>query len=207
MRDDAELARRELAAVKAKLAEVIQRDWYFMVKKTAPAPPGGYASLRNVLVSVPCVSRSCEQFPDEFDLHLLQVMEKQLREEVQVGRQPAMATLARSVMAGGREGGISAFEAAAVSGGALRPAYFPPSATSSHRMHQLNGLRQSTPPQNRQHIVLISNSNQYVEDFVGGVTFEYHPVDALSEMKLEHIARGNTRVRIGLSGRIVLQVP
>ena len=51
------------------------RDWYFIAEQPAPAPhlaqPEGCAVLRIVLVTVPRVSRSCEQFPDGFDLHLL----------------------------------------------------------------------------------------------------------------------------------------
>ena len=51
------------------------RDWYFTAEQPAPAPhlahPEGCAALRIVLVTVPRVSRSCEHFPDGFDLHLL----------------------------------------------------------------------------------------------------------------------------------------
>jgi len=54
----------------------VRRDWYFIAEQQAPAPhlahPGGCAALRIVLVTVPRVSRSCEHFPDGFDLHLLQ---------------------------------------------------------------------------------------------------------------------------------------
>ena len=50
------------------------RDWYFIAEQPAPAPnlahPEGCAALRIVLVTVPRVSRSCEFFPDELDLHL-----------------------------------------------------------------------------------------------------------------------------------------
>ena len=50
------------------------RDWYFIAEQPAPAPhlahPEGCAALRTVLVTVPRVSRSCGNFPDEFDLHL-----------------------------------------------------------------------------------------------------------------------------------------
>ena len=53
----------------------IERDWYLIGEQPAPAPhlahPEGCASLRIVLVTVPRVSRSCENFPDGFDLHLL----------------------------------------------------------------------------------------------------------------------------------------
>jgi hypothetical protein len=49
---------------------------YFIAAQTAPAPHlahlKGCAALRIVLVTVPRVSRSCERFPDGFDLHLLQ---------------------------------------------------------------------------------------------------------------------------------------
>jgi len=49
---------------------------FFIAKQPAPAPhlahPEGIAALRIVLVTAPRVSRSCEHFPDGFDLHLLQ---------------------------------------------------------------------------------------------------------------------------------------
>jgi len=52
-----------------------RRDWYFIAEQPAPAPhlahPEGCAALRIVLVTVPRVCRSCEPFPDGFDLHLL----------------------------------------------------------------------------------------------------------------------------------------
>ena len=51
------------------------RDWYFIAEQPAPAPhlahPEGCAALRIVLATVPRVSRSCEHFPNGFDLHLL----------------------------------------------------------------------------------------------------------------------------------------
>ena len=51
-------------------------DWYFIAEEPTPAPhlapPEGCAALRIVLVTVARVSRSCEHFPDGFDLHLLQ---------------------------------------------------------------------------------------------------------------------------------------
>ena len=57
---------------------LIQRDWYFIAEQPAPAPhlahPEGCAALRIVLVTVPRVSRSCELFPDGFDLHLLHLL-------------------------------------------------------------------------------------------------------------------------------------
>jgi len=59
-------------------ATAIARDWYFIAEQPAPAPhlahPEGCAALRIVLVTVPRVSRSCEHFPDGFDLHLLRAM-------------------------------------------------------------------------------------------------------------------------------------
>jgi hypothetical protein len=45
------------------------RAWYFIAEQPAPAHPRGCAALRVVLLSVPCVSRSCEHLPDGFDLH------------------------------------------------------------------------------------------------------------------------------------------
>ena len=52
-----------------------QRDQYFIAEEPAPAPhlahPEGCAAMRIVLVNVPRVNRSCEHFPDGFDLHLL----------------------------------------------------------------------------------------------------------------------------------------
>ena len=56
---------------------LVERDRYFIAEQLAPAPhlalPGGCAALRIVLVTVPRVSRSCEHFPDGFDLHLLRL--------------------------------------------------------------------------------------------------------------------------------------
>jgi len=61
----------------------LHRGWYFSAEQPAPAPhlahpegcaaarPEGCAALRVVLVTLPRVSRSCEHFPDGFDLHLL----------------------------------------------------------------------------------------------------------------------------------------
>ena len=55
-----------------------QRDLYCIAEQPAPAPqlahPEGCAALRIVQVTVPRVSHSCEQFWDEFDLHLLQFL-------------------------------------------------------------------------------------------------------------------------------------
>ena len=50
-------------------------DWYLIAEQPALTPhlahPERCAALRIVLLPVPCVSRSCEHFPDGFDLHLL----------------------------------------------------------------------------------------------------------------------------------------
>ena len=55
--------------------EHVQRNWYFIAKQPAPAPhlahPEECAALRIVLVTLHRVSRSCEQCPDRFELHLL----------------------------------------------------------------------------------------------------------------------------------------
>jgi len=51
------------------------RDSYFIAEQPAPAPhlahPERCAALFIVLFTVSRVSRSCENFPDGFDLHLL----------------------------------------------------------------------------------------------------------------------------------------
>ena len=56
----------------------LQRDLYFIAEQVALAPhlahPEGCAALRIVLVAVPRVSRSCQHFPDSFDVHLLQTI-------------------------------------------------------------------------------------------------------------------------------------
>ena len=53
----------------------VQRDWYLISGQPAPAPhlahPEVCAALRIVPVNVPRVSRSCDHFPEGFDLHLL----------------------------------------------------------------------------------------------------------------------------------------
>ena len=52
----------------------------FIAEQPAPAPhlahPDGCAATRIVLVTVPRDSRSCEPFPDGFDLHLLHHLRK-----------------------------------------------------------------------------------------------------------------------------------
>ena len=54
---------------------VVQRDWYFIDEQPAPALHLAYpevcAVLRIVLVALPHLSRSCEHFPNGFDLHLI----------------------------------------------------------------------------------------------------------------------------------------
>ena len=53
---------------------VKERSWCVIAKQPAPAPhlahPKGCAALRIVLVTVPRVSRSCENFAGRLDLHL-----------------------------------------------------------------------------------------------------------------------------------------
>ena len=60
--------------------EPMKGGWYFIAEQPARAPhlahPEGCAALRIVLLTVPCVSRSCEQFPGGFDLHLLLLKQK-----------------------------------------------------------------------------------------------------------------------------------
>ena len=51
----------------------------------------------------------------------------------------------------------------------LNPKNYP--LTLSHRMYLLISFTESTPPQNRQLNILISNSKQPVDDFVGELTF------------------------------------
>ena len=54
--------------------ETSKRGRCLIAQQPAPAPhlahPEGYAALRIVLITLPCVSRSCEHVPDGFDLHL-----------------------------------------------------------------------------------------------------------------------------------------
>ena len=56
--------------------DVVERDWYYVAELSAPVPhlvsPKGRAALRILLLTVPNGSRSCENFLDGFDLHLLQ---------------------------------------------------------------------------------------------------------------------------------------
>ena len=60
-----------LRAVLGSESEIV----FLIAEKPAPAPHlahlEGYAALRIVLVTLPRVDRSCEHFPDGFDLHLL----------------------------------------------------------------------------------------------------------------------------------------
>ena len=41
----------------------------------------------------------------------------------------------------------------------------------SHRKYLSSCFRKSTPPHNRQHNILYSNSKQQFDDFMGGATF------------------------------------
>ena len=59
------------------VGDLNERDWYFIAKQPAPAPHlhiqrDGRATLRIVIVTLPCVGRSCEHFSDGFHLHLQQ---------------------------------------------------------------------------------------------------------------------------------------
>ena len=62
------------AGSKLAWTSTLHRD-YFIAEQPSPTPhlanPEGCAALRIVLVTVPRVSRSCDHFPDGFDLHLL----------------------------------------------------------------------------------------------------------------------------------------
>ena len=64
-----------LGTIHKRVVQEMAGDWYFIAEQPAPAPhlaqPEECAALRIVLVTVPRVSRSCEHFPDGFDLHLL----------------------------------------------------------------------------------------------------------------------------------------
>ena len=57
------------------MREVPLQRLVLIAEQPAPAPrlahPDGCAALRMVLVTASRVSRSCEHFPDGFDLHLL----------------------------------------------------------------------------------------------------------------------------------------
>jgi hypothetical protein len=56
-------------------AVAVPRDWYFIFEQPVLAlhlaHPQACAALRIVQVTAPRISRSCEHFPDGFDLHLL----------------------------------------------------------------------------------------------------------------------------------------
>ena len=49
------------------------------------------------------------------------------------------------------------------------------STNLSHIMYQLDGFRKSSPPQNRQLVVLISKNKQQVDDLVGELTCGCEP--------------------------------
>ena len=57
----------------------------------------------------------------------------------------------------------------------------PPIPLFSRTIHQQNDFRKSLPLQNRQLVVLISDSKQLVNDFVGELTYEKHLIDTLCE--------------------------
>ena len=62
-------------------------------------------------------------------------------------------------------------------------------AVLSHIMYLLISFRRSAPPQNRQLIVLVSNSKQYVDDFMGDdfmgeLTFYNHFIDTFCKIDL-----------------------
>ena len=65
---------REMRPLKS--AGFSHRNWYSITEQPAPTPhlahPEGCAAICIVPVTVPRHSRSCEHFPDGFDLHLLQ---------------------------------------------------------------------------------------------------------------------------------------
>jgi len=60
------------ADARRRRGQRITRDWYSIAEQPSPAPhlahPHGRAALCIVVLTVPCVSRSCEHFPDGFDL-------------------------------------------------------------------------------------------------------------------------------------------
>ena len=68
-----------------KVGLFIERDWYFIAEQPAPAPhlahTEGFDAPRIQLVTVPRVSRSCEHFPDGFDLHFLHPFHKRALHE------------------------------------------------------------------------------------------------------------------------------
>jgi hypothetical protein len=55
-------------------------------------------------------------------------------------------------------------------------------------MYQLDDFRTSTPPQNCQLIVSISNSNKYCNDFVGELTFQNRLVQIFCEINSDRDA-------------------
>ena len=57
--------------------------------------------------------------------------------------------------------------------------------TLSHTMDSLLSFRKSTPSQNRQLDILISDSKQYVDDFVGGLTFQNSSINTFCEMSFD----------------------
>ena len=64
------------------------------------------------------------------------------------------------------------------------PAFPPfPQRHRSRFTQCINWFQNSTPPQNRQLIVLIGNSKQYVDDFVGELTFSSHSNNTFCEVR------------------------
>ena len=53
----------------------------------------------------------------------------------------------------------------------------------SHKMYYLNSFRESTSPHNRQFVILISKSEQQVDDFVGDLTFQNHSKNTFCEIR------------------------
>ena len=72
----------------------------------------------------------------------------------------------------------------------------------SHTMYQSNGFRESTPPQNRQLNVLISDSKRLGDDFEGGGTFQDYLRNTFCAQDvvttLEHLAANEGLVVIPL---------
>ena len=65
-------------------------------------------------------------------------------------------------------------------------AFCPHAPMLSHTMYQSNGSRKSTPPENRQLIVLMSDGTLKLTIFVGGSTFQNLLIDTFCEMKWSH---------------------
>ena len=57
-------------------------------------------------------------------------------------------------------------------------------SNSSDMIYQLNDFRKSPPPQNRQLMVDFHNSEQFIEDFMGELTFYNHFINTLCEIRM-----------------------